>query len=70
MRNSQGSAAGRSVELCHHQSRYGYGLGESPGLRESILPNRRVEDEQRLVGRAWNSLRNYSMNLLELVHQA
>src|ERR671915_1063061 len=45
-------AARRAVELRDDKAAHRYGRGERSRLRERVLPDRAVEDEQRLVRRS------------------
>src|SRR6185436_2325490 len=70
VRNGHGDAAfGGSVKLGQHDPIHAGNVHELAGLGQAILPDRRVENEQHLVWRAFDFACSHTSNLVELVHQ-
>ena len=70
MRDGHGHSALRgAIELGEHDAGDPRDAHELPGLREAVLPDRCIEDEQCLVRRAVNLAGGYPPDLLELLHQ-
>ena len=59
----------RAVELRDHDAADGEGLVESFRLGDDVLPVRRVYDEERLVGGAWQLPADDPLYLFHLLHQ-
>jgi hypothetical protein len=58
-----------AVELGQDDAAHVHGLAEEPRLLQAVLPGARVDDEERLVRRAFEPLGDHSPHLRELFHQ-
>src|SRR5918999_5150568 len=63
------ASPGAPVELRERDSRDADGFSEEPRLLEPVLARGRVDDEQRLVGRAIDAALDHAAQLRELGHQ-
>ena len=60
---------GGAIELGEHDTGDASDVRELPCLGEAVLPDRRIEDEQNFVWRAFCRAPGDATNLLELAHQ-